>query len=133
MLGPGPRSKRFGGLSGGISVAVRREAAEKAVVVPVWPAIGIGDSFRQSQDHFVEIHRGFEIHGLMNVIRRRVIPLLQPLLGRSFFGRPFFVADLESQRRHAFADEIVLIAAYENISLRLLVPLNPYPHRSATI
>src|SRR2546421_2550332 len=104
MLGPGPRSSRFGGFSGGMSIAMRRETTEKTVAVPVRPVGGIGDSFGQSQNHFVEIHGGFEIDRLMNVIRRRMIPLRQPLLGRGFFRRPFFLADLEPQRRHALAN-----------------------------
>src|SRR5579859_3403056 len=129
MLGPGPSSSRLGGLSGRMSVAVRCETAEEAVAVPLWPAVGVGDSFGQRQDYLVEIHRGFEIDRLMNVIRRRVIALLQPLLGRGLFRRPFFVAHFECQRWHALADEIVLVAADETIALRLLVRLNPDPHR----
>ena len=61
-----------------------------------------------------------------------MITLGQPFFGDSLFRRTFVEADLERKRRDTLADEAVLVAPDENISLRLEVGLCVTPISLAT-
>jgi len=65
------------------------EAAEEAGGVPVGALGTIGDFFCQGAEEVVEAGGAFEIDGLLEVVRRGVVALLQPGLGDLFLGRSF--------------------------------------------
>ena len=100
------------------------EAAEEAVGLPLRACAGVGDALDQIQNDLVELRRGGFVHGLIQIVGRSVITILQPILVQLFLGRPGQISELERQRRNALADETVLIAADEQIALRLLVGLH---------
>jgi len=67
------------------------------------------------------------IDGLIQVIRRCMVSLCQPFLGRLFFGRTLGETDLQRERGNAAADEAVLVAADEDVPLRILIALRLDP------
>src|ERR1039457_7267822 len=102
---------------------------EKAVRVPLRPRGIVRHALDELQDHHIEFARRRFVHRLVEVVRGRVIAVLQPLLVQLLLRRPGHVAELERQRGHAAPDETVLIAADEQVALRLFVGLHLDPVR----
>src|SRR5580704_4258102 len=107
----------------GSSIASLRESPEKAIRVPLRPILRIGDLRAQIEQYPVEFRRRRRVHRLIQIVRRRMITVLQPVFRRSLLRRPRLITELERQRRHALTNETVLIAANEQIAVRLLIGL----------
>src|SRR5260370_39367911 len=89
------------------------EAAEEAIGFPLGTCIGVGDALDQMQNDLVELRGGGLVDRLIQIVGRSMIAILQPILVELFFRRPMQISELESQRRDALAEEVVLIAAEE--------------------
>src|SRR5581483_6111246 len=96
-----------------VAILALREATEKTVLVPLRARRIVGDSFQQLLDNHVELRRSGLVYGLIQVVRRGVISILQPLLVDLFFGRAERIAEFECQRRNAVLNNAVLIATNE--------------------
>ena len=57
---------------------LRRERAEKALLLPCRPRIGIGDRHRQHSHEIIEPPGHVAIDRLIQIVGRRVIPLAEP-------------------------------------------------------
>src|SRR5580700_9289821 len=100
------------------------EAFEEALLVPMRTIGGVRHALAYIEQDAVELSgRGF-VHRLVEIVGGRMIAVLQPILGQRLFGRPWEVAELERQRRHSLLNEAVLIAADEQIAIRLLIRLH---------
>ena len=106
------------------SLPLLRKPPEKTLLVPLGPCRLVRDGFSEQQHHPVEIRGGFQIHRLLHVVRWRMIALSQPLLGDGLFRGTLFITDFEEEGRHSLTDEVVLVAADEDVALRLDVPLD---------
>src|SRR5438477_574122 len=59
------------------------------------------------------------VHGLVEIVRRSVVTLGEPLLRHLLLLRTLLVTEGHHQRGNATANEAVLVAADEDVSLRL--------------
>src|SRR5262245_16261778 len=101
-----------------------RKSPEKTVRLPRGSGRVIRDLLEQRHDHAVEHGRGFQIHRLLRVVAGLMVHIAHPVAANRFFGRPELVAELERERRHALADEAVLIASNESILFRFAIGLH---------
>src|SRR5579871_226661 len=100
------------------------ESPEEAPVVPFRPVRAVRDAKRELAQHVdVLVGRG-EVDRLLQIVGRRVIALGSPLRRDRRLRRVRLVADLHGQRGNAEADEAVLIASHEPVSLRLGIRLH---------
>src|SRR5262245_53799424 len=100
------------------------EPLEAAVCVPRRPRRVVCHTAEQRHDHAVEFRRGLEVHRLIEIVGRLMIPLAHPRQSRLLILGAEFVPELEGQCRDAAADEAVLIAADEPILIRLAIGLD---------
>src|SRR5271154_5200501 len=91
--------------------------------------VAIGDIDQQGSDDLFVFGGGGEVHGLVHVVRGRMISLGQPVFENLHLGRSGLGSDTHGQRRYTMADEVVLITADEKIALRLGIRLNSYTER----
>src|SRR5580698_10899023 len=91
------------------------KALEETVRVPARALGPVGHRLRQRPQQVVEASGALQIHGLLQVVGRRVVALLQPGLRNLLLGRSLVVAYLHGQRGDTAADKAVLVAADENV------------------
>src|SRR5215472_2947206 len=99
------------------------ETAKEAVRLPLGASIGVSYALNQMQDDLVELRRGCLVHRLIQIVRRSMIAVFEPIFVKLFLGRSRQISELERERWNTLADEVVLIAPDEKIALRLLVGL----------
>src|SRR5271166_5538939 len=101
----------------------RQEAAEEAITLPLWGLRGIGDLQGQGLHHILVLAGGSKINRLIDVIRRRMIALGEPLLMDRGLRRALDEADGHRKRGDPLPDEAVLVAAHEGIAQRFGIRL----------
>src|SRR3979411_2862167 len=104
-------------------------APKETIFIPLGPMIAIGNVDEQAPDNLFIFRRGGKIDRLVNVVRRRMVALGQPIFENLYLGRIGFRSNTHGERRNTVADEVVLIAAYEKIPQRLRIGLNAYSLR----
>src|SRR5580658_6499686 len=100
------------------------EPPEEAIGIPLRAGGRVGHPLRQIQDDVVKLGGGGFVHRLVQVVRRSMIAVRQPILVQLFLGRAGQVAELKRESRNAMPDEAVLVTTDEKIALRLLVGLH---------
>ena len=92
-----------------------REAAEKAVRFPLWPSVIIRHFDHELPDNVFILPCGREVNRLVEIIRRRVVAVGQPVLVNLLLLRRAG-SNIHRQGRNAATNETVLIAADKHIS-----------------
>src|SRR5204863_7542118 len=93
-------------------------AAEKGVRLPARRRGVVGGFKEQAERELLVESRGLEIDGLVHVVGWGVVSVGEPVLEDFLFGRSRFEGDVAFDGGNALLDEIVLIAADEEIAER---------------
>src|ERR1700683_5106141 len=96
------------------------EPAEKAVRFPLGSLGRIGDPFEQRRKYAVELRGRGQVDRLAGIVGHAMIARAVPIPENLFLRTARNPAEFERERRHAFLDEAVLIAADKAIGIGLL-------------
>src|SRR6266849_7604329 len=102
-------------------VSCRSVAAEEGVGLPLGTRVAVGGGDEKLADDFYVECGGTEVNRLVDIVAWCVVALCEPILEDLGFGRARLGGDVQDDGGDAVADEIVLIAADEEIALRLRV------------
>src|SRR5579871_864615 len=127
------RDRRFGAgfdssviryTGGGARAASFCEPAEEAVLVPLRACGVVGNALHELQNDPIEQRGGGRVDVLVQVVGRLVVDVTHPILANLLFGRAGRVSKFEGKRRHAVADETVLVATDEAVLFGLIIGLD---------
>src|SRR6516165_2053779 len=95
--------------------------AEEGVGLPLGSCGSVGCVDEKAADNFFVEGGGFQVDGLVGVVGWGVISLCEPVFEELLFGRAWCVENVHDDGGNAVADEVVLIAADEEIAERFRV------------
>jgi hypothetical protein len=108
------------------------EALEKAVWLPFWSLLVIDSEREQIPNKSFESTGRFEVDGLLRVVGRRVITIVQPLINYFLLWCIKLIAHVHCHCWHTLTNKAVLVAADETIALRsgILLGFDAVPFRN---
>ncbi len=104
-----------------IRESVCRVTSEEGIGLPPGASGRVRGFNEETANDFLVERGGGEIFWLIEVVRRRVIAIGEPVLENFLFGRAGERADVHFDGGNAFDDEAILVAANEAIAERLLI------------